>query len=161
MNKSYDDLTLETFLFQEFCCSSQWDNEKIHSRIVPLAEKDESRDEVVHNDNTWNEKLHIYFLMGNDVNIVGNVENVRETLDIKCKDIISTIDESKSLTLSVDESEPIYEGEEHLQETITVNYDMESKDPMHEGEVVLAKKKKWIREEMVLLQNIVRGYHFI
>ncbi|XP_023764568.1 uncharacterized protein LOC111913070 isoform X2 [Lactuca sativa] len=129
MNKSNDDLTFETVPSQEVCSSSQGDNDKIH--------------------NTGDESVK-----GNDVNVEGNVESVGETLDdmssclsapipglesSKGKDGISSIDESKVLTSSVDESEPIYEGEEHIQETsTTANY--ENGEPMYEGEVVLAEQ---------------------
>lgn len=55
-------LILEISPSQEVCCSSQWDNDKIHCHIVSLAEKHESRDEIVHN--IRNEKIHDQFCYG-------------------------------------------------------------------------------------------------
>ncbi|CAH1439543.1 unnamed protein product [Lactuca virosa] len=122
---------LHTVPSQEACSSSQGDNDKIHN----------TGDEKIHHDES---------VKGNDVNVEGNVESVGETLDdmssclsapipglesSKGNDGISSIDESKALT----SSEPIYEGEEHIQETsTTANY--ENGEPMYEGEVVLAEQ---------------------
>lgn len=52
--------------------------------------------------------------MGNDVNVVENGKSVGETLNMKGKDKISYSDESKMSTSSIDESELIYEGQEHI-----------------------------------------------
>ncbi|XP_071698858.1 uncharacterized protein [Rutidosis leptorrhynchoides] len=55
------------------------------------------------------------------------------------KVIAQPVDESKCLSSSDDVgSEPIYEGEEHIKETSTANF--ENEEPMYEGEVVLAEQ---------------------
>ncbi|KAI3707051.1 hypothetical protein L6452_25228 [Arctium lappa] len=99
--------------------------------------------------NSGDEKIQGQAVLSNDVNEAGNDESAGKTLDISCssapiaglespKDIAQPIDESKSLTSKADGNEPIYEGEEHIQETSTENY--ENREPMYEGEVVLAEQ---------------------
>lgn len=70
-----------------------------------------------------------------DQSVEGNAVNL-----VSSKDLTQSIDESESvcLTKSGDGSEPIYEGEEHVQETTTANY--ENDEPMYEGEVALAEQ---------------------
>ncbi|KAL0331339.1 UNVERIFIED_CONTAM: hypothetical protein Sangu_1679400, partial [Sesamum angustifolium] len=48
------------------------------------------------------------------------------------------IDEPEAFSSSVDDSEPIYEGEECILESGTIAY--ESREPVYEGEVVLAEQ---------------------
>ncbi|KAI7754680.1 hypothetical protein M8C21_005437 [Ambrosia artemisiifolia] len=70
-----------------------------------------------------------------DKSVEGNAVNLESS-----KDLTQSNDGSKSmcLTESGDGSEPIYEGEEHIHETSTANY--ENGEPMYEGEVVLAEQ---------------------
>ncbi|GJX65731.1 ubiquitin carboxyl-terminal hydrolase MINDY-1 isoform X1 [Tanacetum coccineum] len=99
--------------------------------------------------NSGDEKIQDQSAESNDLNIVRTVDTVGETSDISCqsaspieelesfKDLVQHINESCS-TSSADGSEPIYEGEEYVQERITTNYD--DQEPMYEGEVVLAEQ---------------------
>nr|GEU95095.1 ubiquitin carboxyl-terminal hydrolase MINDY-1 [Tanacetum cinerariifolium] len=99
--------------------------------------------------NSGDEKIQDQSAESNDLNIVRTVDSVGETSDISCqsaspieelesfKDLVQHINESCS-TSSADGSEPIYEGEEYVQERITTNYD--DQEPMYEGEVVLAEQ---------------------
>ncbi|KAF5797526.1 putative MINDY deubiquitinase [Helianthus annuus] len=96
--------------------------EKIHDQ-----EKSDLAPPVnTHVDNPPIEKIQ-------DQSVEGNVVNLESS-----KDLMQSNDESESkcLTESGDGSEPIYEGEEHIQETSTANY--ENREPVYEGEVVLA-----------------------
>ncbi|KAI7754681.1 hypothetical protein M8C21_005438, partial [Ambrosia artemisiifolia] len=81
-----------------------------------------------HEDNPPIEKIQ-------DKSVEGNTVNLESS-----KDLTQSNDESKSmcLTESGDGSEPIYEGEEHIHEMSTANY--ENGEPMYEGEVVLAEQ---------------------
>lgn len=51
---------------------------------------------------------------------------------------MQSIDAPENLTSSVDESEPIYEGEECILDSGTTTY--EDREPMYEGEVILAEQ---------------------
>ncbi|KAL8216665.1 hypothetical protein R6Q57_023502 [Mikania cordata] len=79
-------------------------------------------------DNSRDEQIQDQSAEINDVNLESS------------KDLIQSTDVSKStcLTESGDGSEPLYEGEEHIQETSTANYD--NGEPMYEGEVGLAEQ---------------------
>ncbi|XP_076920763.1 uncharacterized protein LOC143581980 [Bidens hawaiensis] len=102
----------------------------------PRVEKIHDQDELdlvppgnTHVDNSPNEKKQDQSVEGKDVILESS------------KDAIQSVDETKTtcLTESGDGSEePIYEGEEHIQETSTANY--ENGEPMYEGEIVLAEQ---------------------
>ncbi|XP_076960410.1 uncharacterized protein LOC143636795 [Bidens hawaiensis] len=81
-----------------------------------------------HVDNSPNDKKQDQSVEGKDVILESS------------KDAIQSVDETKAtcLTESGDGSEPIYEGEEHIQETSTANY--ENGEPMYEGEIALAEQ---------------------
>ncbi|KAJ0906877.1 putative MINDY deubiquitinase [Helianthus annuus] len=103
--------------------------EKIHDQ-----EKSDLAPPVnTHVDNPPIEKIQ-------DQSVEGNVVNLESS-----KDLMQSNDESESkcLTESGDGSEPIYEGEEHIQETSTANY--ENREPVYEGEVVLAGQVDKVR----------------
>ncbi|KAK1436194.1 hypothetical protein QVD17_01972 [Tagetes erecta] len=97
-------------------------------KIQDQDESDPAPPFDAHVDNSPVEKIQ-------DSSVEGDVVNLVST-----KDLTQSIDESKSvcLTESGDGSEPIYEGEEHVQETSTANY--ENDEPMYEGEVALAEQ---------------------
>lgn len=100
--------------------------------------------------NSGDEKIQDQPAESNDLNIVRNVDALGEMSDISYpsaspieelesfKDLVQHINESKCSTSSADGSEPIYEGEEYVQETSSTNY--EDQEPMYEGEVVLAEQ---------------------
>ncbi|PWA56735.1 protein FAM63B [Artemisia annua] len=100
--------------------------------------------------NSGDEKIQDQPAQSNDLNIVRNVDALGEMSDISYpyaspieelesfKDLVQHINESKCSTSSADGSEPIYEGEEYVQETSTTTY--EDQEPMYEGEVVLAEQ---------------------
>ncbi|KAD4384720.1 hypothetical protein E3N88_24888 [Mikania micrantha] len=79
-------------------------------------------------DNSRDEQIQDQSAEINDVNLESS------------KDLIQSTDVSKSTCLneSGDGSEPLYEGEEHIHETSTANYD--NGEPMYEGEVGLAQQ---------------------
>ncbi|KAI3687500.1 hypothetical protein L1987_81197 [Smallanthus sonchifolius] len=131
-------------------------DEQIHDKsdLAPPVNTllDNSRDEQIHDQsypappvntlvhNSRDEKIQDPSVESNDVNLAERVDKVSNCADEATKDLIQSSDESKSVCLSEsgDGSEPIYEGEEHIQETSTANY--ENDEPMYEGEVVLAEQ---------------------
>lgn len=100
--------------------------------------------------NSGDENIQDQPAQSNDLNIVRNVDALGEMSDISYpsaspieelesfKDLVQHINESKCSTSSADGSEPIYEGEEYVQETSSTNY--EDQEPMYEGEMVLAEQ---------------------
>ncbi|KAK9079692.1 hypothetical protein SSX86_001365 [Deinandra increscens subsp. villosa] len=135
-----DVLTFQTDQVQDVSSSLQ---EKLHDQIEASSEK---HDMLVKSekamdsqgdtdlappvntlvDNSRDEQIQDQSVEGNDVNLQS------------LKGLVQSTDESSSMCLSEsgDGSEPIYEGEEHIQETSTANY--EDGEPMYEGEVGLA-----------------------
>nr|XP_043612926.1 ubiquitin carboxyl-terminal hydrolase MINDY-1 isoform X2 [Erigeron canadensis] len=76
--------------------------------------------------NSGDEKIQDQSAMQKDLNLASPTE------------IAQPVDEPKCLTSTIDDSEPIYEGEEHIKETSTTNN--ENQEPVYEGEVVLAEQ---------------------
>lgn len=143
INKSNDDLTFKTVPSLEVCSSSQELTSKNHENKDEITNA--TIDVLVKSEKVKED------MEESAIPLPVNVENVGETLDMsscssapveglessKGKNGIYPV-ESKPLTSSVDESEPIYEGEEHIQEASTAGY--ENGEPMYEGEVVLAEQ---------------------
>lgn len=150
MKKEDDLITFEKAPTQDVCSSSQGDNDKVRDQTETLSEKHDGKDDIdkatkvldesdlpspvntlLHN--SGDEKIQDQSVLSNEVNVVENFSDLESS-----KEFAPTVDESKSLTSSADGSEPIYEGEEHIQETSTASY--ENREPMYEGEVVLAEQ---------------------